>query len=207
MTLEDLLDTDELRAFERAGGAFWRQHHPLAVGEGHVAWWADKVLCGRRGEVVPVVLRGQGELLLHTKTSYPPGLYRLPSGGVLWGERVIDALHREVFEETGFRTFQERFLGLLTYDFQAGGRSAPFASYVFLIAGATGQPTVQDESESISGFRWLAVSQIATIAAELRSVAEDEPGRRDWGCFRALVHDFVAQNETFIEEMAKPCTF
>jgi len=193
MELDNLLDAQELIALEQTYGPFPRQHCPLPVGLGHLEWWGDKVLRDRRGEVVPVIRRAGQGVLLHTKTSYPPGIYRLPSGGVSWGEKVSDALPREVYEETGLSGWQAQFLGLVSYEFQCDGRAVPFVSYVFLLTGVTGSPAVHDEAECICGFKWMPVSGLMAVAEALRMLPEDEPGRQDWGRFRALVHDFVVE--------------
>lgn len=192
LTLDDLIDSQEITALERTYGPFPRQHCPLAVGPGHLEYWEEKVLRDRRGEVALVVQRSSREVLLHTKMVYPPGVYRLLTGGVSWGEAVSDALRREAFEETGFTTWDEQFLGLVSYDFQGHGWSVPFVSYVFLLTGVEGQPVVQDECERISDFQWVPVIELLTVAASLRSLPEDSPGRQDWGRFRALAHEFVA---------------
>jgi 8-oxo-dGTP pyrophosphatase MutT (NUDIX family) len=193
LTLNDLADWQEIAALEQTYGPFPRQHYRLKVRRQHFEYWGEKVLYDRRGEVVLVVQRVSKEVLLHTKVFYPPGIYRLPSGGVSWGEGVVDALRREALEETGFTSRNEQPLGLISYDFQRGGRSVPFVSYVFLLTGVEGQPAVHDEGERISDFRWVPLSELGTVAEALRSLPEDSPGRQDWGRFRALVHEFVAQ--------------
>jgi len=191
-TMDDLVDPQEIAALEHAFGPFPRQHYGLRVGSAHLEYWAAKILHDRRGEVVLAVQRATKEVLIHTKVFYPPGVYRLPSGGVSWGEAVSDALDREVYEETGFTTCDKQLLGLVTYDFQDDEWSVPFVSYVFLLTGIEGQPSTHDEGERISDFRWVPVSELSAVAVTLRSLPEDLPDRRDWGRFRALVHEFVA---------------
>jgi ADP-ribose pyrophosphatase YjhB (NUDIX family) len=211
MTLDDLVNAREIVALEQTYGPFPQQHHRLAVGTVHLDFWREQVLRERRGEVVLVIQRTSLEVLLHTKMFYPPGVYRLPSGGVSWGEAVADALRREVYEETGFIPRDERLLGLLSYEFQGDGCTVPFVSYTFLLSGVEGSPAAQDANERIASFCWSPVAELLTVAATLRSLPEDAPGRRDWGRFRALVHDFVAQRMgrsfSCVEEPFTPCTF
>jgi len=55
-----------------------------------------------------LIMRGATVLLLNTRST---GKYQLPGGGVETGERIEDALRREVREETGIEVEVERFLG------------------------------------------------------------------------------------------------
>lgn len=54
----------------------------------------------RRPGVYAVLLDGDGLLLTHQAEPIPE--YQLPGGGIDKGEHPIAALHREVFEETGW---------------------------------------------------------------------------------------------------------
>ena len=49
----------------------------------------------RYGEVCMVIRRKNGLLLTMVKTIYPKGAYRLPTGGINYGEPIRDALLRE----------------------------------------------------------------------------------------------------------------
>jgi 8-oxo-dGTP diphosphatase len=144
----------------------------------------------RRGEVVLVICRPNGLIILHTKRFYPAGVYRLPSGGIRRGERVLEAMWRETQEETGLEVEIERFLGLLEYEFHHRDERLPFVSYVFLGRERGGYLAPQDESEQITAFRAVAVDELATVAEALRALPDPW---RDWGAFRALAHDFVAE--------------
>ena len=79
----------------------------------------------RVAEVVPVIQRPNGKVLTMLKASYPPGAYRLPSGGIHKGEPILDALLRESYEETGLRVIVRRFLAIIRYQIIAAtGRTA-----------------------------------------------------------------------------------
>ena len=63
----------------------------------------------RRPGVYGVLLRGREVLLTFQEEPLPE--YQLPGGGIDKGEAPIAALHREVFEETGWHINTPRWLG------------------------------------------------------------------------------------------------
>jgi 8-oxo-dGTP diphosphatase len=63
----------------------------------------------RRPGVYAVLFDGASVLLTHQQDPYPE--YQLPGGGIDRGEHPIAALHREVFEETGWSIGQLRVIG------------------------------------------------------------------------------------------------
>ena len=63
----------------------------------------------RRPGAYAVLLRGDRVLLTHQQAPEPE--FQLPGGGVDAGEHPVGALHREVFEETGWRIALRRRLG------------------------------------------------------------------------------------------------
>ena len=63
----------------------------------------------RRPGVYGVLLRGGEVLLTHQAEPIPE--YQLPGGGIDKGEAPIAALHREVYEETGWHIGPPRWLG------------------------------------------------------------------------------------------------
>ena len=189
MDIETLINPEEIEALARQYGPVERRSYSLEVGRRNFEYWRRELVEKRRGEVVFVV-RGPGGLILHTKDFYPPGTYRLPSGGVRWGESVLSALHREAREEMGLEVEVDRFLGLLEYEFRCQGEMMPFVSYVFLMRDDGREPTPQDEGEHILSFRQVPVAELAAVANNLRALEEDW---RDWGEFRAIAHQFVLE--------------
>jgi 8-oxo-dGTP diphosphatase len=63
----------------------------------------------RRPGVYAVLLRGDHILATHQAAPIPE--FQLPGGGIDKGEQPIAALHREVFEETGWKIAVTRRLG------------------------------------------------------------------------------------------------
>lgn len=189
MDIENLINPQEIKELAGRFGSIERRSYSLELGKRSFKYWRKKLAKKRRGEVVLVVERSDG-VILHSKEFYPLGTYRLPSGGVKWGESVLSALRREAWEEMGLEIEAERFLGLLEYEFCCGEETMPFVSYVFLVRGGEGELVPQDEGERITSFRQVPVTGLAEVADSLRAVEEDW---RDWGEFRALAHDFVAE--------------
>lgn len=159
---------------------------------------------GRRAEICYVMHRGDpaAGVLLHIKTFYPAGAYRLPTGGIHTGEAVLATLAREITEETGLSVGAgptlvnvERFLGVLAYELAHETLGVvPFATYHFLVRmpeDATLAP--QDPEESIGGWQWRPACELPAVADFLAGVYRQDVAWGDWGRFRAHSHRFVAQ--------------
>ncbi|HGG05979.1 MAG TPA: NUDIX domain-containing protein [Aliiroseovarius sp.] len=67
----------------------------------------------QRPGVYAILLRGADVLLTHQSEPIPE--FQLPGGGIDPGESPITALHREVFEETGWRIGPPRRLGVFRH--------------------------------------------------------------------------------------------
>jgi len=140
----------------------------------------------RRGEVAMVIQRTAGWVLLQTKTHYPPGVFRLPTGTVHAREPVEAAMLRELHEEANLAPGTSRRLGRIEYRIEGGRRD--FFTEVFLIEAPTGQLRPNDVSEAINAWREAMFSELPQVAAELRRL---EPPWNGWGLFRSILHDLV----------------
>lgn len=183
------MDSQEVAALAARYGDPERRRFILEFGEKEFGYWRGKS-AHRRSEVVMVIRRPNGRVLLHTKRSYPLGTYRLLSGGVHWGEDVLSTLHREAREETGLEVEVERFLGLIEYEFRHADRALPFASYIFLVRTGGGELAPQDTEEQIMAFREVPLEELEAVARKLEGLPRE---RRDWGRFRALAHRLVSE--------------
>ncbi len=183
-----MIDEKEITELARRYGPLERRHYVLEMGKRTFAHWR-KVCNDRRGEVALFILRLSGNLILHTKDFYPEGVYRVPTGGIEWGEDVVTAAHREAREETGLTVAIERCLGVLEYEFRYRGETLPFVSYVFLLRENGGQLYPQDEGERITSLREVPLTELEAVAWNLRAIEADW---RDWGHYRAIAHSFAA---------------
>ncbi len=154
----------------------------------------------RIGEVCMVVRRLNGKFITAIKTFYPPGAFRLLTGGIDHGEAVEAALLREIAEETGLDVAVRRFLAVIEYAWadvdKAVGANPSFATFAFLVDEIGGTFGVVDEDEQIGAFREVAVDELPALADTLDTVAdgyhpEIEGSWADWGRFRAVVHRAV----------------
>ncbi|MCH1522638.1 MAG: NUDIX hydrolase [Arenicellales bacterium] len=193
-----LIASKELQDLESRYGGFSTIATDLEMASRSLRFYR-KAFKNRRGEILFVLRRSNGDLLLHTKHKYPPDLYRIPGGGIDWEEPVPASLRREVWEETQFKVSNERFLGLIRYRFHSSDpeesqEDVHFVSFVFEIPDIEGEPAAEDASEGISGFRWIPVSELSNVAHALKALPDDKSGSGDWGRFRAVGHDFVLQH-------------
>jgi 8-oxo-dGTP pyrophosphatase MutT (NUDIX family) len=151
--------------------------------------WARKVT-RRRAEVILVLPRPGGLLLVHTKSTYPKGINRLPGGGVDRDEAVEIAARREAFEETGLQVVPARLLGVIENTFNLDGHKLSYPSYIIMMEPTTAMPSVQDLDEQISGFSEFPPQDLPALANQLNALPADW---QPWGQFRAAPHALVAE--------------
>lgn len=163
------------------------EHYKLVVGEDFFREMVRK-RSGSPGEVVMVIRRPGGKVLLTTKDFYPSGIYRLPSGQITSEENPEEALKREAYEETGFHVQIDRCLGIIRYTLITDSGSVEYVSHVMLTEETSGEPASQDLEEAIAGYRDVEPCELKYIAENLRELADSW---HDWGYFRAIAHDFV----------------
>ena len=188
---ERLTYPEEVEALARRFGEPHRKTCTMDVTQSTYDAWTRKITTGPvacRGEVIMVIVRPSGNVLLHTKDFYPTGVYRLLTGRVLWPDDVEHTLHREVREETSLEVNVERLLGLIDYEFQWNGRALPFVSYVFELHEIGGELCCIDTDEGITEFREATIDELSRVARQLEQL---EPRWQDWGNFRAVAHYMV----------------
>lgn len=167
-----------------------RRHYALDVGQATHEWWSAEKARRRDGEVVLFILRGNGNVVLHTKDFYPPGAFRVPSGGIRRDEPLLNAVQREAWEETGLQVVIERFLAVLGFEFRFQGQVIPYPSYLFLLREVGGELKTMDAEERITGFAEAPLLELLSIAERLENVP---PSWHDWGLFRAIPHRVAAE--------------
>lgn len=147
-------------------------HRTVAINA--TPFW-DVIARSRRAEVCMVVRRANGQLLTCTKPFYPPGTYRLMTGGVEAGERVYAALLREVHEETGLAVAVRRLLAVIAYHARDAGADAParFGTFAFLVDETGGTLGVTDPDERIAAYRAIVPGALPALADALDALPRD----------------------------------
>ena len=150
----------------------------------------------RYGEVCMVVRRKNGRLLTAVKTFYPKGAYRLLTGGINYGEPVIDALLRETYEETGLDVEVKRFLAAAAYQLNYSNTDPIFYTFAFLLDEVGGTLHVIDQSERVESFREIEPEELPAMADFLAHLGHHQSEEldgdiNDWGRFRSVIHRLV----------------
>jgi NAD+ diphosphatase len=166
-----------------------RRRCVLHIDRATFEWWTE-IKPRRRGEVVLLIRRRNGNCILHSKDFYPAGAVRLPSGGLKKGESLLDAANREAAEETGLEVVVERFLAVVDFEFHFNNQVIDFASYLFLLRETGGELESHDMDERICGFSEVGLEDLRFVAECLEQVPSEW---RDWGCFRSYPHRLAAE--------------
>lgn len=188
---QDIMRRSEILEYHEKYGPIDFYRFECALSEDYFAQWYDvlHIKKNRRGEIALCVINNLNNILLHTKPFYPSQTFRIPTGGIHLDESAIAACYRELDEETGLCAISVNQIALLLYLFRYQKHVLPFLSYIFAVQVESDTPRVRDESESISGFRWINRSELGGIIQHLKTL---EPERwREWGIMRAAPHEII----------------
>jgi len=105
---------------------------------------------------VGAVIEGQKGMLLALR-NHPPfeGYWCLPGGHIEFGEKVDDALYREIREETGLTIQEHRFLGYFTEYFP----DLDWHAVALMFVVSAGGSEVRQESE-VKELRWFSPQEL-----------------------------------------------
>jgi NAD+ diphosphatase len=169
------LAADELAIYGTARSVLdWHARHRFCAQCGqatHAAksgWQRDCPACGaqhfpRVDPVAIMLVECAGQLLLGRSAHYPPRRYSALAGFVEPGESITDAVAREVFEETGVRVRDVRYVASQPWPF-------PSQLMIGCIGYADSLELVIDRNE-IEDAQWFSRDDVVAAMAE----TEDAP--------------------------------
>jgi thymidylate kinase/8-oxo-dGTP pyrophosphatase MutT (NUDIX family) len=135
------------------------------------------------GEVLFALCCGDS-VFLQRKAGYPAGAYRIAGGGIEEQESVVQALSRELYEETGLllQSLDYRLVTVMNYNNDSGADA--FVSYLFQINIAGNCPINAGPAPDEGFEEWKAFTEeeMRLAVLKLRAVT---PDRADWAAFRA----------------------
>ena len=115
---------------------------------------------GRAHDVTLLIFKG-AQVAVIRKPSYPPGVYRPPSGGIERGEDFETGAQREAYEETGLEIQLQQYLLKVYVDFSFEDEVVSWTSHVFT-AQAMGGHLQPVDTKEIAGARWATLDELKT---------------------------------------------
>ncbi|WP_331738082.1 NUDIX domain-containing protein [Streptomyces sp. NBC_01276] len=91
---------------------------------------------------------------------FTPGLWHMPGGGIDPGEQPVEALSRELREETGLELADARLLDARTYAVRRNGVSWSLTALFYAVALKGGTPTVTEIDGSTDAVAWMPLADL-----------------------------------------------
>lgn len=116
--------------------------------------------------VSAAIRRGSHFLLVRRARAPSLGLFAFPGGKVEPGETEIEAIRREVHEETGLVIEETRIFRQIELDADAGGRH--YLLTIFLGSALRGEPVAGDDASEAG---WFTIDDMEAMPMTLSSLA------------------------------------
>ncbi|MEU5257019.1 NUDIX domain-containing protein [Streptomyces longwoodensis] len=114
-----------------------------------IAMEDDRLLLARLSDASPI---------------FTPGLWHLPGGGIDPGEQPVEALTRELQEETGLELVRAHLLDARTYSAQRNGISWSLTALFYAASLKGGPPTVTEVDGSTEAALWVPLRDLRDTA-------------------------------------------
>ena len=110
-----------------------------------------------------LILNPDGEVLLMRSHKWR-GLYVIPGGHIEVGERMENALRREIAEETGLAVYDVEFLGFQEFIHdEAFWKQRHFIFFDYVCKTRSTQVTLNDEAQE---YAWVSLEEALTLPVE-----------------------------------------
>ena len=115
--------------------------------------------------VAVIVEDDRGRFLMVEEVSGGQVVFNQPAGHIEEDETILDAVHRETLEETGWEIEPTHFLGVYTYKAPANG----VTYFRFCYAARGIRQVTRELDEGIIAPHWLTMDEIRELGGKLRS--------------------------------------
>ena len=127
-----------------------------------------------RISVMGLFIKSDTVLMLHKMTGPQPDRWDLPGGGLIPGESLLQALKREILEETGIENFQVENLLIIAENFFPEWAGRPLYSLSIIYkCSLEGNPslTPNDPKEvGPKGIQWIPITELSSTTCTTRSL-------------------------------------
>ncbi|MZG06443.1 NUDIX domain-containing protein [Streptomyces sp. SID5614] len=116
-----------------------------------------------RASAYAIAVEGDRLLLIRLSDASPvfaPGLWHMPGGGIDPGEQPLEALSRELREETGLELADARLVDARTYAVRRNRVSWSLTALFYVVALKGGAPAVSEIDGSTDAVAWIPLADL-----------------------------------------------
>jgi ADP-ribose pyrophosphatase YjhB (NUDIX family) len=160
-----LSQIDQIKKIEKRFGKPKKINMEFAMDQREFKNLLESMQDGRDSDITLVIFKDK-KVIVIAKPWYPPGLYRLPSGGWKPGESFEDCARREGYEETGTRFQLKKYVLRAQATFTYQDKKVIWTSHVFTAQYMSGELKPIDTIE-IREVNLLTLDELSSLKQKL----------------------------------------